>query len=298
MKYAHILMAVASELWAMQPEKMAAMLQFLADQAAGEKYSAEEIAARIAPQTASATARREGAIAVLPVRGVLANRTNLLSEFSGGTSYEGLSAAYKSMLADDGIKAIVLDLDSPGGVVKGADEFSELVAGSRGKKPVVAQVNADAASAAYWIASAADEIVITPTGEVGSIGIIWAHDDVSAALEQAGVKRTMLTAGKFKGEGAPWLPLSDETRAAQQMKVESYYGMFVDRVAANRGVTTATVRGGFGQGRMVGAQEAVAEKMADRIGTLDETLARFGVATSTQSARRAAHARESRALAL
>lgn len=303
MKYAHILAAMAAEYWAVEPEKLQAIVGFLTVQASGVKFDAEEIEARISPQTAKAIARREGAVAIIPVRGVISNRINMMGEISGGggTSSEAFTSQLRSVIADDGVKAIILDFDSPGGAVSGTDEAAGAIFANRGGKPIIAQVNAMAASAAYWMASAADEIVVTPSGEVGSIGVYTVHDDISAALEKLGVKKTLISAGKFKGEGAPFQPFSEEALAYTQSRVDAYYGMFVDRVAEGRGVTADSVRNGFGQGRMVGARDAVLQGMADRVGTMQETLARFGVGSTnnSQPAKRSlAPQREKRALSL
>lgn len=297
MKYAHILRAVASEIWAMDPDKLAAIVDFLAVKADGAMFTAEEIEARIAPQTARAVARREGSVAVIPVRGVIASRASMMTDISsgGGASSEAIDQAVKAALADDDVKAIVLDIDSPGGNALGVDEAAARIFEARGTKPIVAQVNATAASAAYWLASAAQEIVVTPSGMVGSIGVYTVHEDVSAALEKLGVKRTLIGAGKFKGEGVVEA-LTEEAIAARQNDVDTYYGMFVDRVAAGRGVKSQDVRDGFGQGRVVLAAAAVAQGMADRVGTLDETLSRFGVSPTPATATRAnAPARRMRA---
>ncbi|MDB5582153.1 MAG: Peptidase [Bradyrhizobium sp.] len=302
MKYAHILAAMASEYWAVDPVKLQTIVGFLAVQASGEKFSAEEIEARIAPQTAKAVARREGAVAIIPVRGVLSNRMSMMGEVSGGggASAEALAAQLRSAIGDEGVKAIILDVDSPGGNVHGTDEVAALIEGNRGGKPIIAQVNANAASAAYWITASADEVVVTPSGEVGSIGVYTIHDDISAALEKLGVKKTLIGAGKFKGESAPFMPLSEEAMAYTQSRVDAHYSAFVDRVARGRNVSTDAVRNGFGQGRMVGAKEAVAQGMVDRIATMNETLARYGVGPSAAQPGKKAFAtqREKRALLL
>lgn len=301
MKYAHILMAVASEIWAMQPEKMLAIIELLATQADGIKFSAEEIEARIAPQTAKAVARREGAVAIVPMRGVISNRMNLMGNVSGGggTSTEQLAQQLKAVREDDGVKAVILDTDTPGGATQGTDEAAEVVASFRGIKPIVALVNSTAASAGYWIASAADEIVVTPSGWVGSIGVYTVHDNIAAELEKRGVTKTLISAGPYKAEANPFGPLSDEARAYRQTQVDALYSMFVDRVAKGRNVASSVVREGFGQGRMVLARDAVAAGMADRIGTMEDTLARFGVAPAGPERTRArAPERMKRAAAL
>jgi capsid assembly protease len=137
-----------------------------------------------------------------------------------------------------------------------------------------------AASAAYWICSAADEIVVTPSGSVGSIGVIAAHEDISKALDKEGIKVTLMGAGKYKTEANPFEPLSDAAKQELQGRLNEFYGMFTKAVGRNRGVGAYAVQNGFGEGRMVSAQQAVKEGMADRVATLDATLARFlGVRT-------------------
>lgn len=276
MKYPHILMAVTDEFWALREEKLLAILEFLSVQASGVKFSAEEIEARISNGRAQAVARQEGAVAILPLRGVIANRMSLMGDISGGASAEGLSRMFKSARGDQGIKAIILDVDSDGGAVSGSDELSSEIYAARGDKPIIAHVNATAASAAYWIASAADEVVVTPSGSVGSIGVFGTHSDLSGALDKAGIRKTLISAGKYKVEGNPLGPLSDDARDRIQARVDAAYDRFVRTVARNRNVTVSAVRDGFGQGGMVDAAAALAEGMIDRIATLDETLQRFG----------------------
>jgi signal peptide peptidase SppA len=305
MKYAHILMAVYEERWALQESKLQAILDFLSRQAAGEKFSAEELAARIPQKTEREVARKVGRVALIPVRGVIANRMSMMGDISGGTSNEALASAFQAAVRDEDVKAIVLDVDSPGGAVSGTDELSAMIFAARGVKPIVAHVNATAASAAYWSITGADEVVVTPSGSVGSIGVFGVHDDVSQALEKVGVKKTLISAGKFKTAGNPFAPLDDDTRARMQARVDASYERFVATVARNRRVAVSKVRSGFGQGEMVDAEAAVAEGMADSVATLDETLQRFGVSLyggTTQappSTRRAsAIQRERRALQL
>jgi signal peptide peptidase SppA len=173
---------------------------------------------------------------------------------------------------DARIGAIVFDVNSPGGSVTGVDELSKMIYDARGSKPIVAVANHLMASAAYWIGTAADELVVTPSGEVGSIGVFAAHQDVSAAMEKEGVKTTLISAGKYKTEGNPFEPLTDEAHASIQARVDDYYSMFTKAVARNRGVNVADVRGGFGEGRVVGAQQAVSLGMADRVATLDDVI--------------------------
>lgn len=287
MKYARVITAVANEPWAIMPDKMRALIDFFALQAAGEKFSAEEIEARISKETEKSVARQEGNIAILPLRGVIANRANMLADISGGASSERFGQLFQNAVDDSRIKAVVLDVDSPGGAVAGTPELTRRIFEARGKKPIVAQVNATAASAAYWIASAADEIIVTPSGQVGSVGVFGVHKDMSSALEKLGVKHTLISAGKYKTEGNSFEPLSEEAQKEMQARVDAAYDYFVKDLARNFNVPQKAVREGFGQGRTVDADKAVESGMAHRIGTMEETLKRFGASFSSVEKRRA-----------
>jgi signal peptide peptidase SppA len=224
-----------------------------------------EHAARPAPSPAG------GAIAVIPIYGLVTQRNAWL-----GTSTDRLSAQVLAAVADKGVQAIVLDVDSPGGEVYGVPEAAAVIREARAEKPVVAVANAMAASAAYWLGSQASELLVTPSGEAGSIGVYTMHIDVSKALETAGLKVRLVSAGRYKVEGNPFEPLSDEAAAAIQADVDRYYEMFVRDVAKGRRVSVDAVRGDFGQGRLVGAKAAVTERMADGVGTLADGILRAG----------------------
>jgi signal peptide peptidase SppA len=299
MKYPYILAAFASEYWAMEETKLMAIIDLLAMQADGVKFTAEEIEARISPQTAAAVARREGSVAIVPLRGIISPRASAVpnSSTGGGLTAEGFIRSVEAVAQDDGVKAIIIDADTPGGNVLNVDEASAAVAAVRGIKPIVVQVTGSLASAGYWIGASADEIVMSPSSQAGAIGVRTAYDDVTERLAKDGVAREILSAGKFKGEGLLG-PLSDETRSYMQGRLDEYYGMFIERVAKGRGVTSAAVRDGFGQGRVLGAAGAVRVGMADRIATMNETLARFGAGPAQPQGRKLAPNRERRALAL
>lgn len=279
LKDTHIAQIVYNTPWAILPEKLAAILKVVDFRLAGGRLTPEEIEAlsqaRVQPAPRSA-----GSVAVLPLLGLISHRANMLGNFSGGTSIEKFTAAFRQAIGDPGVKAVVLDVDSPGGTVDGVEELSAEIFAARASKPIYAVANTLGASAAYWIASSASELIVTPSGEVGSIGVYAAHQDFSEFDKHVGVKTTLISAGKFKTEGNEFEPLADAARAALQSRVDEYYSMFVKAVGRNRGVPQADVRKGFGEGRVVGAKQAVTLGMADRIATLDETLARLGVSFS------------------
>lgn len=269
-----ILQAIYDTPWAILPAKLAEIVAVAKRHAAGVQLSAEEIEAVKAAARKPDVRAGGGAVAVLPLFGSIFPRANLMTEMSGATSAERFATLFRSALADPDVASIVIDVDSPGGAVSGVPELADLIFGARGQKPVVAVANHLAASAAYWVATAADELVVTPSGEVGSIGVFAAHEDWSRAYDQAGVTVNLVSAGKYKTEANPYEPLGEEARAAIQGRVNDYYGMFTQAVARQRGVKVGDVRDGFGEGRVVGAREAVRLGMADRIGTLDETIVR------------------------
>ena len=275
MKYPDVIKAVYGTPWAIRPEILATICEIVQFRAEGGVLTEEEIQGRIGAAPVRAGAARNGTIAVLPLYGIIAQRMNLMMATSGGTSTELFGKALQQALDDPSISAVVIDIDSPGGSVFGVPELAQTIADARGRKPIVAVANSQAASAAYWIASAVDELVITPSGEVGSIGVLAAHEDLSTMQEKLGVKTTLVSAGKFKSELSPLEPLGAEAREALQARVNDYYEMFVQGVARGRGVSVGAVRGGFGQGRMVAAQQAVQMGMADRVGTLEGTLQRL-----------------------
>ena len=274
MKYSYVLQAFMETPWAILPHKLAILEEIVARHISGEKLDAEEVQTRIHGARRPAD-RRMGSVAVLPLFGTIFPRANLLTDVSGATSAERFGAQFAELIQDPDVSAIVLDVDSPGGQANGIDEVSRQIFEARGKKPIVAVANYLMASAAYYIGTAADEVVVTPSGEVGSIGAFSVHEDISAALEQKGIKVSLISEGKYKVEGNPYQPLTVEARAAIQVRVSEVYDAFIKSVARNRGIKPAAVRNGYGEGRLVGSRQAVEMGMADRMGTLEETIDRL-----------------------
>lgn len=275
-----ILRAVAQTPWLILPSKLdeiCAVLQFRAN---GGVLSEAEIKAAIGePRAATdpAPARATG-VAIIPVMGIVAHRGGgMQSLSSGGTvSTIGVGRAFDEAMASPDVGSILLEVDSPGGTVNGVAELADKIfkARDQGKK-IVAIANTMAASAAYWIASAAHEVVSAPTGMTGSIGVYAVHVDDSGMDEQMGIKRTVVKAGKFKAEGLTG-PLSEEATAALQQQVDDVYAMFTNAVAKHRGVSASDVRNGFGEGRALLAERAKDAGLVDRIDTIEETIARMG----------------------
>jgi signal peptide peptidase SppA len=264
--------------WAILPEKLAVMESLLRAHMAGWRPSEAEIAAAIGARRDrnGGPARPAGAVAVLPIHGVISQRADLMTESSGGTSTEALTRGLRLAMADPEVGGIVLDVDSPGGSVFGIEELaSEIAAANQAEADRGGGQQPGGERGLLAGVSAAGELSVTPSGEVGSIGVIAAHQDESGLQARLGVTTTLITAGKYKGEANPYQPLGDEARTALQARVDDYYGAFTRAVAKGRRVTVDAVRGGFGEGRMLGAQDAVRGGMADRVETLDQAIARM-----------------------
>lgn len=276
-----VLQAFTETPWAILPSKLMALEEIVMRHVTGEKLSAEEIQARIQETKQRPLEQKVSSVAVLPLFGTIFPRADMFSDISGGTSAESFGNQFMALIKDPSVNAIVIDVDSPGGSVYGVAEVAKKIFDARGTKPVVAVANHQMASAAYWIGTAADEIVVTPSGDVGSIGVFATHKDMSESLARAGVKVSLIRAGRYKAEGNPYEPLSEEARNSIQDGVNEVYEDFVNAVALHRGVSSELVKNSFGEGRMVSARQAVALGMADRIGTLDETIERmFGLNNS------------------
>ncbi len=270
----YVLNAFIETPWAILPNKLVALEEIVIRHVNGEKLTAEEVQARI-HGASRPPERTVNSVAVLPLFGTIFPRANMMTDMSGATSAERFGAMFDQLVSDPNIGAIVLDVNSPGGQAGGIPEVSQKIYQARGSKPIVAVANHLAASAAYWIATAADELIVTPSGEVGSIGVFSVHEDISKALDNDGIKVSLMSAGKFKVEGNPYEPLADEARAFFQSRVNETYESFVSNVARNRGVTPDQVKGGFGEGRVVNAQAAVRLGMADRVDILEAVISRL-----------------------
>ena len=258
-----LLRALAAAPWAVVPEYLAEILA-AADAAVSERMRRDSPATQV-----------HGAVAVVPVYGLLKKRgSGLLSALYGGADTETLGAALAALADDQAVSAIVLDVDSPGGSVYGVQELADAVRLVSAVKPVYAVANSLAASAAYWIASAvgAGRFYASPSADGGSVGVYMLHLDFSEAMAEAGVKPTFVYAGEHKVEGNWYEPLSDDARAYLQGIVDETYADFVSSVAQGRNTTPEAVRAGFGKGRIVASRQALASGMVDGIATLSDVI--------------------------
>lgn len=288
-RYEHLFRYVASTPWAITPEILAVITDLMTYRMAGFRLSEEELEDRIGrmpeipyygeslqTRAGGARAGQGGAVALLSLYGVIAPRASMVENVSGpsGTGLDSFSSMLQTAVNDDEVGSIVIDINSPGGTIDMVPETGEKIRQARNVKPIYAVANTQAASAAYWLGSQATELVSTPSGEVGSIGVYAAHQDISGELEAKGRKVTMISAGKYKTEASPFEALSDEARAHVQAGVDEAYGWFIDAVGKGRNVKSSVVRDEFGEGRMLSSKRALSAGMIDRVATLEETVAR------------------------
>ena len=181
------------------------------------------------------------------------------------TDYSDIRASVRRALADPSVRTIDLVIDSPGGSVLGLPETADVIHAANRVKPVRAFVGGIAASAAYWLASQASTITLTPSGETGSVGVLDISVDISKALESGGIKVNAVSSTPEKIERAPFVPLSDDARAHMQAGVDRWYGDFLSAIRRGRGARV-NANSNFGGGRMLAAREALSLGMVDFIG--------------------------------
>lgn len=217
----------------------------------------------------------DGGVALLQIDGVVAKKMNLLSRISGGSSSALIGRDFMAAMNDPAVRGVVLAIDSPGGTVDGTPELADLIFEARGRKPIITYSDGTMASAAYWFGSAGDEILISSeVVQVGSIGVVTQHVDVSTAEERRGIKTTEIFAGKYKRLATQYAPLSAEGKAYIQEAVDHAYSVFVDAVARNRTTTADDVLARMADGRVFHGSKAIDAGLVDSVGTLSAAIDR------------------------
>jgi signal peptide peptidase SppA len=210
-----------------------------------------------------------GGVGILPLYGPIYPKANLMTALSGATSLEQFSADLDSLMANDDVENIILDIDSPGGVDSMIPETAQKIREAREVKPIHAVANTMAGSAAYYLASQATNFYASPSGKVGSIGAYIVHEDNSAADEKEGRKITFISSGKYKTAGNEHEPLSLEAKDYIQSIVNESHEQFVQDVATGRGVSVDAVRE-YADGRIFRADTATKMGMIDGVKSLND----------------------------
>jgi len=212
----------------------------------------------------------DGGVAIIPVVGPIMRDESIWSLLFSETSIEALIRNLTIAEEDPNVKAAVLMTDSPGGTVSGVDTAADFV--HNFSKPIVAFGGGMLTSAAYWIGSAARSVIVEKTSQVGGIGVLMVHEDYSERDRMEGLKRTFLSAGKYKTLGNDAEPLSSDARAIFEGRLGYYYTLFVDAVARNRKENPGTVIEKMAEGRVFIGSQAVEAGLADATGTLQTAI--------------------------
>ncbi len=243
-------------------------LHTILEVAARENEAPEAVAAKLGRQLQNSyNATERDGVAIIPVTGPLFRYANIFTAISGASSYELIARDFMSALENPQISSIILDIDSPGGEVNGVSELASMIFDARSTKPIIAYASGDAASGAYWIASAADEIVVSETSALGSIGVVGIYRGKSAT-ESAETVEIVSSQSPLKRLD----PMSDDGRAKLQTRIDSMADVFVSTIARNRSVTPDHVLEHYGGGDVMIGAHAVNAGLADRIGSLERLI--------------------------
>lgn len=287
---AGLLAAIRAQPWAILPEYLEAIealalramqadvLEFLAKDGHQARLAETRgaVAATGTPLQGAEMSTVRNGVAVVPVLGPVFPRANLIGSSSGGTGLDAVMRDFRVALASPDVERVVMLFDSPGGVVSGLGEAADAIHGAA--KPVTSFVTGMGASAAYWLASQAGQIVLDRAASVGSIGVV-ASTSRQEAIGADG-RRSYEVVSSNAPNKRPDLS-TEEGRAALQAEVDAIEAVFIADVARGRKVSAGMVRADFGRGGMLPAAAAVAAGMADRIGTLDSVLQTTGRARTT-----------------
>lgn len=249
-------------------------LKATAQQVLAGELDVASLEARLSAQGKRA-GERAGDVAVLYLGGVLTRHLNIFSVLFGGTSTAELERDFRAAMDSPEIAGILLLVNSPGGSVDGTVELASVIHQARGQKPIVALVDSTAASAALWIASGADKLLMrSPTAMTGSIGVVATHFDFSRREEAGGLKVTEVVSSPRKNLISPHQPLSDEGRDALQAQVDFVHQRFVSDLARNRRVSPERAAL-WGTGEMFFAEQAIRLGLADGFGTVETVVAQL-----------------------
>ena len=275
--------------WAIQPERLLEIQSIYDTHLRGDKIDIPAIEARLGRPLASEQQEyrlREGGVAVLSIEGVLSPKANLFTRISNGASTQLLTKQVESAIADPRVRGLILQVDSGGGNALGVPELADTVRELSSVKPIVTVTDGVMASAAYWIGSAANAVFGSgATVQVGSIGVVMTHNYTPNASNS---QTTEITAGRYKRMATSAKPLDEEASAYLQQMVDHIYGVFVDAVAQNRGVSAEAVLENMADGRVFIGSQAVSAGLLDGFATVDQVAERMAANPAEFAARRKA----------
>jgi signal peptide peptidase SppA len=211
----------------------------------------------------------ENGTAIVPMRGTIAPKMNLMSAWSGGISAEMATRTFRALASDERVKQVILDIDSPGGSVLGLEDARKALIELRDKKHVRAVANGLMASAAYYIGSAAQDIYVNSSTMIGSIGTIATFTSESRRLEDEGLDVTIVRSGKLKAVPHPAEPLSDKGLELMRDDVEKFVNEFYQAISENLGISMSKAKKLANDGAIEYGNDAVDAGLANKEGDLE-----------------------------
>ena len=265
-----LLKAIHSRPWAILPDYH----DIIVGVASREIADIEAVLNKPAVKRDSGYLESRDGVGIINIGGVIAPYMNIVTMISGGTTIDQLALSFGEAMRSKDIKAIVLNIDSPGGDINGIHEFANMVYQARGQKPIVAYVSSMSASAAYWISSAADYVIADKTATLGSIGVVasWVTYE-----EKKGIKEYKLVSSQTPRKQQDLT--SEEGISSIQAEIDGLANIFIESVALHRGFDAKHVENNFGKGGMLLSEDAISVGMADGLGSLE------GVISSLQGGR-------------
>lgn len=259
--------AVLSGAWAIQPEALDVVASIAERESEyhGRPEALEAKLGRPLGNTMSVTVR--DGVATIPFEGPMFRRANLMTMFSGATSYDMLARDFTAALEDPNVKAIIGYFDTPGGEITGCAELAAMISEARGKKPLIAYAGGSLCSAGIWLGSAFDRVIAAPTAMVGCLGVQMGY---TVREPRAGEKTYRFVSSQTPLKNAD--PATEEGAAETKRTVDSLAQVFIDALAEYRGTTSENVLENYGKGAVFVAADALERGMIDGISTYETVL--------------------------
>jgi len=274
MKYPRVFQALRSEIWAIAPAAFTAIEQVVLHNGNTDVRIVDEgIPPRffyalgendvVRHADGSVVYERLDGVGVVSVQGVIGKRLSMMETLCGGFDIDDLREAVASCMEDSKVNDLLIDFNSPGGVVTGVPETADFIrsvsARSGGAKRIYGWTETTSASASMWLQSQCDVSVCTASSTVGSVGVYCARLDTSKAMETAGMRVDVIKSGKFKAAGMRGTPNDPEALALMQSNVDKLGAQFrAAMLSARPGIPAAAM-----EGQTFSGDQAVANGMCD-----------------------------------
>ncbi len=260
-----------SKHWAIEPDALQNITANFEKTQAGLSLFAER------PLAKTRTATVRDGVAVIPIHGIITPRLDLFTLILGGTALDCLARDIQTALDDKEVRAILLDIDSPGGVAVGPSEMAEIINQAKSIKPVWAYAGRNCCSAAYWLASATDKIICHKSALLGSIGVV-STTYVQEQPDTDGYKHIEIVSSNAKNKRPD--PRTQEGVDTIRAELDELECEFIRSVATNRNLPEDTIKSDFGKGGVLTGSKAVAAGMADALSTYEGAVAELSTLTN------------------